>query len=332
MQSMEDKFTSTGSKLRRWHDRLLMYKSVGVASPISTHISPEGACNLNCSYCSVSKRKKASRIELGVIKQYLDDLCKKGLKAVIITGGGEPTIYPNINALLKYIYSLGLKCALITNGTSLYKINTHLLNKLSWLRISINEEAMEKIVIPPITDVTIGFSYIVPDNSSITDIIKTIMTINGVLVKPYKPEYVRLLPNCLLPKQELNAQHRRIHAAVEVAYPDSVFFHQNKGPAVPSAALETCPMGYFRPYLSEQVNHKGYPGTIYPCDSVVLNDAAGHFNPKYAIGAADEINDYLTGSIRPTFKPCEDCKGCVFTRNLNIIEEFCSEPKHAEFI
>ena len=47
---------------------MLNYKNGNPNSVVSTHISPEGACNLKCPYCSVTYRKNSSRIEFDVIK------------------------------------------------------------------------------------------------------------------------------------------------------------------------------------------------------------------------------------------------------------------------
>ena len=99
----EHKYTSTGIKFWRHQDELIAYKKGEGNTIISTHISPEGSCNLSCSYCSVSKRAKNERIELSVIKDYVEKLKKRGLKAVILTGGGEPTLYPYFNELVNEI-------------------------------------------------------------------------------------------------------------------------------------------------------------------------------------------------------------------------------------
>ena len=110
----EHKYTSTGIKWWRHSSQMFEYKNGGSNTVVSTHISPEGACNLKCPYCSVTYRDVHERIDLDVIKQYVKDLKTKGLKAVILTGGGEPTGYKYFNELVRFIHEEeNLKVALI---------------------------------------------------------------------------------------------------------------------------------------------------------------------------------------------------------------------------
>ncbi len=87
--AMEHKFTSTGVKFWKHRGSMESYKAKTGRSVISTHVAPEGRCNLKCSYCSVSERVLQSRIDLDRILDYLTKLKSRGLKAVILTGGGE---------------------------------------------------------------------------------------------------------------------------------------------------------------------------------------------------------------------------------------------------
>ena len=103
--AMLDRFTSTGVKWWSESNRDAMenYRAGDPRTVISTHISPEGACNLKCPYCSVTYRDTHSRIDPKVIDAYVRILLKHGLKAVILTGGGEPTAYPHFDALVDWL-------------------------------------------------------------------------------------------------------------------------------------------------------------------------------------------------------------------------------------
>lgn len=330
--NLEATYTSTGSKLYYWPDRLLEFKTQMRTRPISTHISPEGSCNLKCAYCSVTKREKSVRINLDVLKGYLSTLQVNGLEAVTITGGGEPCLYPQIVELIEYIQGLKLECALITNGTLLGNIPAVLLREMAWVRISLDKNYFDRLQIPEFLGMhtTLGFSYIYPGDMTSEEFTKTLQELSRIR-QTHSAEYVRILPNCLKSGDDLMWDHMFIDDHLE-DFEDKAIFHQGKMHHIPPESLMTCPMGYFRPYLSEQINHKGYPGTIYPCDSVVLNDLTGRFDPKYAIGAADEIQDYIDGKIDPKFKPSVDCNGCVFTRNLKVIKDYCEGARHSKFV
>ena len=157
----EHEYTSTGIKFWRHRDALESYVNGTGRTVISTHISPEGACNLKCPYCSVSKRIKSNRIKMDVIKKYVCDLKERGLKAVILTGGGEPTLYPYFNELVRWLKKESLSVALITNGTNINSVSADVWKLFSWVRVSLNfvDDYKEKIMFPEI-DGILGASMV----------------------------------------------------------------------------------------------------------------------------------------------------------------------------
>lgn len=305
-----DSFTSTGVKFWKHESQMVNYKKGNGNTIISTHISPTGSCNLNCSYCSVKKRKVQNIIEIEVIKDYIEKLITRGLKAVIITGGGEPTLYKYFNELVDWISSKQIKLALITNGTLTDRVENW--EPFSWIRVSINKfDGWKDKINLPVNKInkqtTIGCSYI-----NTGDLEKDIYDIK-FLADRLKAQYVRVLPNCLLNQNDLLQEHKKIDDIFEKYSVKDLFFHQFKVHENPST--EICHQSYFRPYLSEVDG-----GTVYPCDSVVLNDCVEMFDDKYKICKSSEVLDYLDGKIIPKFNPCKDCNGCVFTNNIKMLD------------
>jgi len=294
---IKDNYTSTGAKFWKHQNQMFNYKNKSGNSIISTHISPTGLCNLNCSYCSVKKRKTQNVIELNVIKDYIDKLITRGLKAVIITGGGEPTLYAQFNELVSWLkYDKKLNVGLITNGTLTDRIEDW--KVFSWVRISINKFSgwKEKISIP-LGDIdertVIGCSYI-----NTGELEKDLNDIKYVADK-INATYVRVLPNCLLNQEEIMIEHQKIEEIFVRNNVQNLFFHQfkiHKNPAV-----NVCHQSYFRPYLSEVDG-----GTVYPCDSVVLNDCVEKFDDKFKLCKSADILDFLDNKILIKFKPCVD--------------------------
>lgn len=328
----EHKFTSTGVKFWRHMDKMNSYLDDSSSSIISTHVSPEGSCNLNCSYCSVKKRKKHFRIELDVMKDYITKLCSRGLKAVIITGGGEPTLYPDFNELVEWIkYDKQLSVALITNGTLSDRVGVW--EAFSWVRVSLNdfEDWEDKIFIPSSKldeESVLGCSFIYVGQSS--DTLKKVSRLANKL----KARYIRVLPNCLWDQEELLVEHAKVKNILH-SLNDPLFFHQFKIHGVPKS--KTCHQAYFRPYLSEVGG-----GTVYPCDSLVLNDACEQFDEQYQICKAGEVLDFLDGKIEMKFDLQKMCTGCVFADNVDMLDEwkktgiikndFSVVLKHEEFV
>lgn len=131
---------------------------------------------------------------------------------------------------------------------------------------------------------------------------------------PASVKYVRVLPNCLHEQEKLLREHEHIEKILR-AVDDKRFFQQFKIHEVPRAKI--CHQAYFRPYLSE-VNG----GTVFPCDSLVLNEAQAHFNERYAICAASDVEKFLRREIKMNFEPTRDCRGCVFAGNVNLLDDW----------
>lgn len=334
----EHKFTSTGIKFWRHQQALESYRDGTGRSVISTHISPEGACNLKCPYCSVTYRDTHQRIALPVVQKYVEDLQSRGLKAVILTGGGEPTVYRHFNELVQWIHARGLQVALITNGTQAHRVEPATWACFSWVRVSLNVFPgwEDKIRIPfrslsPTCTVGCSMVYGRAHDHDLTQLqaASRVATENGAA-------YVRVLPDCMLPQEKLIEQHHELNDSF-AQIGDARFFHQHKLHAAPGC--DTCHQSYFRPYLSEVVStESGEPGTVFPCDSVVLNGQAMHFPQLYQLCPASKVLDYMDRKRTAQFTPSKHCSGCVFTSNVEMlgnyqrtgIGQFTSEPLHDE--
>jgi len=330
----EHMYTSTGIKFWKHQEQMLSYKNGGGDTVISTHISPEGACNLKCPYCSVTYRDTHSRLDLYTIKDYVTKLMTRGLKAVILTGGGEPTAYPHINELVKWLkYEKGLSVALITNGTIMKRLDKESLAAFSWIRVSINTFKNWETRIGANFDTTaldkdcvVGCSMVYTvehedaDGLQKTDRVE-ILNKASAIADRINAKYIRLLPNCLLRQEDLIRQHRSLDILLE-KISDKRFFHQYKVHGAPKSKI--CHQAYFRPYLSEEpYGDTGKPGTVYPCDSVVLNNSYQHFAKQYQLCKPGDILDFLD-SRQMSFDPRKNCEGCVFTENVNMLDDWNS--------
>lgn len=307
----EHKFTSTGIKFWKHPEQMNSYRKGTGKTIISTHISPTSICNLSCSYCSVKKRNRNFTIELDIIKDYVTKLKTRGLKAVILTGGGEPTIYPHFNELVRWLKEeQKLDIGLITNGTISEKVNDESWKSFSWIRVSINDfhnwETRIKIPSEKVNkDCVIGASFIYSGQN-----IETFKKVAKV-ARSFDAKYIRLLPDCLFSQEGLLKEHKKLEKIIKELN-EPLFFHQFKIHGTPKDNI--CHQSYFRPYLSEVDG-----GTVYPCDSIVLNDNVENFARKWQLCKAGEVLDYLDGKIKAKFNPQKDCTGCVFTDNVDML-------------
>jgi len=328
--NLEHQYTSTGIKFWRHQEQMWNYRNGDPNTVVSTHISPEGACNLKCSYCSVTYRDTHSRIPLEVIQDYVIKLKSRGLRAVILTGGGEPTAYKQFNELVRWLHNQDLDIGLVTNGTKHLwdRVDDDVCKMFTWVRVSINiYQGWEENIQLPVNRfdhdrTTIGCSmvYTVEHETISTEDKVTLFKRVSALADRNRARYIRMLPNCLLEQDNLLAQHRVLDSVLRTVN-DSRFFHQYKTHRTPTSSV--CHQSYFRPYLSEEVHSvTGNPGTVYPCDSVVLNNAQQFYSSEYELCHASEILDYLDKKIQPGFNPTKSCQGCVHTDNIDMLESW----------
>lgn len=106
-------------------ERKLLYHSVRVAQwldgqsvfPIMVGIDPSNLCNHDCVWCSYQPilpqhQLLEPELMLAVIRQ----LANCGVMAIQWSGGGEPTVHPQLAEAMRLAHSLGLQQALYTNG------------------------------------------------------------------------------------------------------------------------------------------------------------------------------------------------------------------------
>lgn len=193
---LNETFTSTGAKFFA-HEEAMRKLRNGKGQPIVTHVMLTDVCNHKCAFCSVQKRAGDS-LQFLVVKSYLGILSQYGLKAVILSGGGNPILYKckhsgaDFNDVVDFCNKLGLEIGLITNGMPLKiwkweddedadwhcqdhficrhswkTVKPSTLDKLTWIRISMSglDHEENEVYIPNIdpSKTTLGFSYVAHD-------------------------------------------------------------------------------------------------------------------------------------------------------------------------
>ena len=117
---LNETFTSTGAKFFA-HEEAMAKLRNGKGQPIVSHVMLTDVCNHTCAFCSVQARAGDSLPYYDVLT-YLNTLRGYGLKAVILSGGGNPILYKcketgkNFNDIVEAIHEQGLEIGLITNG------------------------------------------------------------------------------------------------------------------------------------------------------------------------------------------------------------------------
>ena len=263
----------------------------------------------------------------------------------------------DFNDVVDEIHSMGLEIGLITNGMKLREfgpvfgyrhswgtVTPKTLDKLTWIRISMSglDHPEREVFVPDVDPekTALGFSYVAhdiyeePADPHHGKVSRPLDIISGDRERvpnrlfdariprlteeishyttTYAPRYVRLLPNCLeVSKIKFRCEQLQ-HMAHEIneVCEREVAFVQYKPPAAPKA----CYLGYVHPVL----NCDGY---VYPCDSCVLNEAAGHtFANPWRVCHWSEISNIYEQPVRSLIDdPKLRCPGCVFTHSNEIL-------------
>ena len=274
------------------------------------------------------KEKEEKMIELEKtfedLKKTIEDLMYMGpLKTVEITGGGNPTLYPEINELIEFCSDeYGLEVGLITNNIE-GRILQENLDKLKWLRISLAYLDKENFYRPikfkaidiPKIKGDIGFSYVWNRYSTVDK-----LDLIAEIAQKHDAKMVRIVPNCLNPQEQFNYRQNiePLISNINNRLGKDVLFFQGKDYSV----HEACYIGKLKPFL----NADGY---FYHCSAVPLYNRK--FTEHWRMGHMSKVKQ-----IWDNDKPfaTDNCKeGMCFYKPQNVVlHSLKIEPPHKDFI
>ena len=110
-------------------------------SPLSVNLDLTTACNYACDHCiDWEILNSGARHDDASLRASLAEMASRGLRSVILIGGGEPTIYPGFVPFVRFLKGLGLQVAVVSNGSR----NDRLLDVVDcldaqdWIRLSLD--------------------------------------------------------------------------------------------------------------------------------------------------------------------------------------------------
>ena len=110
-------------------------------APVSINLDITTSCNFACPHCVDMKiLNKGIKYQHEELLESLKYMAERGLKSVIVIGGGEPTLYHRFEESISFMKSLGLQIAIVTNGSRHEKLAAiaHELDRNDWIRFSID--------------------------------------------------------------------------------------------------------------------------------------------------------------------------------------------------
>ncbi len=358
MTELKDSFTSTGEKLF-WHQETLSKLRNKQGQPIVVHILPTDTCQDTCGMCSVLTREGKS-LSFKDICGILDILCPLGLKAVIISGGGNPILWrdkdKDFNDLIEEIHRRDLQAGLITNGlkmkeyedgrTSWVTVRPDTLDKLTWVRISMSglDHERRTVEVPDIdrTKTTLGFSYIYHDifyapnepNHGKVSTLRDFRKHQGEDATPIVEWADERLPWL---EQQIGNYVRKyqpdyLRLLSDCLRPDIIPQRHATLQAMANRIDPSRVFSQFKPPVQPRSCYKGYPhpvvnscGGVWSCDSSVLNtapdaDAEHRFNNKWRVCHWSELAELYSKPVRPLVAN-NICPGCVFSSQVDMLAE-----------
>ena len=203
-------------KLSRYKKELAQFKKGELVIPRRVQIDPVSYCNHDCQFCTYRYTRDADMNALFDLKdmipypkfiEILDDCVELDIKAIELTGGGEPSLHREFVDILKEINDRNIEIGLITNGAwrpKYFDLISDQLQTAEWVRFSLDAATPEthkkthssktgdfEIAISAIQsliggETTVGISFIVQNQNvhEIEDAVK--------LAEELKVDYIRL--------------------------------------------------------------------------------------------------------------------------------------------
>jgi MoaA/NifB/PqqE/SkfB family radical SAM enzyme len=138
-------------------DRVKAWRAGKTAAPVQVQLVISDLCNQSCGFCAfrmpgyssnqrfgemngfgVVNNNPNRKIPLGKVIEILEDCQQMGVKAIQITGGGEPTVHPHHVEVFEAVHHRNMDLALVSNGVR-WTAETHAaLVFAKWVRVSID--------------------------------------------------------------------------------------------------------------------------------------------------------------------------------------------------
>jgi len=253
-----------------------------------------------------------------IMKMFADHGCR----AVTITGGGEPTLHPQINEILHATKTLGISTGMVSNGLSLDRVRSAALQTLTWCRVSFSDDrvfvgdfaARMKKAVAAGKGVDWAFSYVLTRNANIDKISSVVRFAND-----HGFTHVRLVTDLLDLDDAIEMED--IKAALKhLGIDDSLVIYQGRKDF--TLGRKDCWTSLVKPVI-------GADGAWFPCCGVqyALDNPSLDFEQSMCMGTDHrQIIDAqvpFDGSV---------CKRCYYDDYNQVIGAMVSPVEHGEFV
>jgi len=298
----------------------------GWITPTHIQLALTNKCNLLCPFCSYGKVDRELELTLAEVVELLDRFSVLGTSAITVTGGGEPTLHPDFNTIIKeaadtYGYALGL----ITNGTCLGQVTGKSFGSLVWCRVSCSDywdyrvhahHVRERVEDYP--DVDWGLSYVVGGVGvfKLTNFLRCVDLANMTGMK-----YVRVVADLTDPETAMPMEAVKEMLDMNGVGDDLVIYQGRKNT---TRGFKECWTSLVKPYI-------GADGGVYPCCGVQYAEEEVSYTTPVGMrmGKICDIVDIWNEQ-----KPYDGsrCVRCHYHQSNQVLGLLMAGIDHADFI
>jgi organic radical activating enzyme len=254
-----------------------------------------------------------------VIESGLTQFRQLGTKAIELTGGGDPTLYPRINDLMELLKDFDFHIGINTNAVDSQLIEHW--EYCDWVRVSMNTfDYYDTVNIGPIKDkgAQISACYIW---NSLSDV-KTFKKVAAFC----KEEKIvcRVAPDCIQTLNGIDDLVNNLRNLITRMGEDAEYMFLSDFNITTKRHNEKCLIHMIKPCFYTD-------GYVYPCPSSELAfENRSQMQPKFALCNWDGIYDFYTGpgATLATDRPCSYCK---YEKQQIVLEEVLTETTFNEF-
>ena len=192
-------------------------------APVSINLDITTACNFACDHCvDMDILNQGIKYRHEKLLDSIRNMHEKGLRSVIVIGGGEPTVYPKFVDSIRFMKELGLQVSIVSNGSGMKKIAevADMFDENDWVRLSLDSgsdgvfQAMHKpkrpisldeicAGVPPVKRINdkfkIGFSFIITWKGAFINDTKIVENIDEIVegaerARRYEFDYISYKP------------------------------------------------------------------------------------------------------------------------------------------
>lgn len=288
--------------------------------PFHIQLCPTNECNLNCEYCSCAGRQHELSLPWLDVREMLIMFAVMGSRAITITGGGEPLLYPKINELVDIADRLGMKVGLVTNGVAIQRLETP---AVAWLRVSFSDDRLPDKTFLDNLDAAVkrmpktdwAFSYILTRRPKY-DRIKTIVK----FAEEHNFSHIRLVSDLM--DLDNVPDMSKAKSALHDAPGETRVIYQGRKEY--TTGQKHCLISLLKPTI-------GADGGIYPCCGVqyALVNPSRDFEKTMRMGHWTEFRDimreqrHFDGSV---------CAKCYYKEYNDVLQMKVMRVKHKEHI